>query len=317
MPSYIISTGAYLPSNIVSNDDVSKNLDTDDEWIQTRTGIKQRHIAPQDIPTSYLATQAAKEAIKNANLNANKIDMIIVATTTPDHTFPSVATQVQHQLGISNHCPAFDIQAVCSGFIYALSMADAMLKAHNYQNILVIGADKMSNILNWTDRSTCILFGDGAGAALVSSKGKHEVIVTSLSSQGRFKDILYTDGGAGTSKNFGYVKMQGNIVFRHATSMMYQSIQQSLEKSNLTLSDIDYLIPHQANARIIESLRLKLRITPEQIINTVAYHANTAGASIPLALHEAVNNNLLSPDSIVVMSAVGAGLTYGSAIIKW
>ena len=316
--SRIIATGAYLPSKIVTNHDLEKIVETNDEWIVERTGIKKRHIAADNELTSDMAYEAAKSAIESSDISYNDIDLIIVATTTPDNTFPATATKVQAKLGIKQGA-AFDLQAVCSGFIYALATADNFIKSGQYKNILVIGADKMSSILDWNDRKTCILFGDGAGAVLLqadSSSGRG-ILSSHLYSDGRYFDILNTDGGAALNKQAGVVKMEGQEVFKHATQKMSSAVNNALEYNNLSLEDIDWLIPHQANIRILKSVAKKLKISSDNVISTVQDHANTSAASIPLALNEAISSGNISSGNIIAMTAIGGGLSWGSCLIKW
>jgi 3-oxoacyl-[acyl-carrier-protein] synthase-3 len=314
--SKIISIGSYLPEKILTNLDLEKIIDTTDEWIQTRTGIKQRHIAENQL-TSDLGYLAAKDALEKSDLRSQDIDAIIVATTTPDLTFPSTATIIQDKLNIKNAF-AFDMQAVCSGFVYALDVANNFIKSGQYQNILVIGAENLSKILDWNDRNTCVLFGDGAGAVILSKSDDESGILSScLYSDGAFGNILQTDGGVASTQNAGAIQMVGKEVFKHAVEKMTGSIIESLEKSNLTINDIDYVISHQANIRILKSVAKKLSLKDEQSIITVDKHANTSAASIPLALSDYLQNNEIKKGDIVVMNALGAGLTWGSVVIRW
>ncbi len=316
------SCGAYLPSNIMTNDDVAKIVETNDEWIRERTGITQRHIAAEGEFTSDLATAAAKAALEKSSLTLEDIDLIIVATTTPDRTFPSTATIVQHKLGMK-HGAAFDIQAVCSGFIYGLSIADNFIRSGQHKHIIVIGAETMSRIIDWKDRSTCILFGDGAGAVIVSaSDTQHNpenrgILSTHLYSDGSYLDMLYMDGGASTSSHVGLLHMEGKEVFRHAVDKMRQAILTSLEVNNLTKEDIDWIIPHQANLRIMEFIRKKLRAPQEKLISTVPIHANTSAASIPLALAETQKTQRIKEGDLLSFTALGGGLTWGSVLLRW
>lgn len=316
--SIVIAGGGYLPKEILSNKDLEKIVDTTDDWITTRTGIKQRHIAADDELTSDMAASAAKEALTNASLKPSDIDLIIVATTTPDSTFPSTAVKVQHKLGIKT-CIAFDIQAVCSGFVYATSIADNFIKAKQVKNALIIGAEKMSSIIDWKDRRTCVLFGDGAGAAILSSSNdtNRGVLSTHLYADGKYQDILYTDGGVASSQQAGKIRMNGQEVFKHAVEKMTSAIVDGLKENEYSLEDIDILIPHQANIRILDMVAKKLKLPSEKIIRTVDKHANTSAASIPLALSVALNENRIKPKDIVVFEAIGGGLTWGTCIIKW
>ncbi|NRA73257.1 MAG: ketoacyl-ACP synthase III [Rickettsiales bacterium] len=314
--STIIATGSYLPKKVVTNDDFTKTLDTSDEWIFSRTGIKSRHIASDTETTSVMATNAAKKAIKNSKeINADSIDGIIVATTTPDLTFPSVAAKVQALLNIKKAF-AFDVQAVCSGFLYALHVADSLLKTSTAENILVIGADKMSKILNWSDRSTCVLFGDGAGAVIISKQNNQKGIVDfHIETDGNLEKILYTDGGVVSTQSSGHVVMKGREVFKHAVEKMIATSKTLLKRNNLTTSDIKWVIPHQANHRIMLSIIDKLHIPEEKLISTVKTHANTSAASIPIAL-DCCSKQLKKGDLILFIAA-GAGFTWGSTLIYW
>ncbi|MEM7617087.1 MAG: beta-ketoacyl-ACP synthase III [Pseudomonadota bacterium] len=308
----ITGTGSYLPKKIVTNTKLSETIDTNDEWISTRTGIKQRHIAASDEFTSDMAINAGKLAIENANNKLQQdvqIDLIILATTTADKIFPACAVQVQNALKLYNSA-AFDVQAVCAGFIYALSIANNFIKSGQHQNILVIGADKMSSIVDWSDRQTCVLFGDGAGAVVVSSNHENDgcgVIDTNLYSDGRFIDILYSDRDNITTGQFGSLKMNGKEVFKQATVNMTKSLEELLVKNNMKQNEIDWLIPHQANIRIMQAVAKKLDMPMEKVINTIHNHANTSAASIPLALHQAVIENKIQDNQIIAMSAIGGG----------
>ncbi|MBL0318188.1 MAG: ketoacyl-ACP synthase III [Alphaproteobacteria bacterium] len=315
--SRIIGSGAYVPPNLVTNDDLAKRIDTNDEWIVTRTGIKQRYVAGEGETTTTMAYQAALRALEAANLSANDIDMIVLATTTPDNIFPSVATQVQAMLGMTKGA-AFDVQAVCSGFVYALAVADNFIRLQQAEKILVIGAESMSKILDWNDRSTCVLFGDGAGAVVLAAETNEErgILATKLYSDGSLKDILFTDGGIAKG-NMGTISMSGKEVFKHAVEKMSSAIESLLQANQLTVADIDYLVPHQANVRIIDGIGRKLGLKAEQVIITVDKHANTSAASIPLALDSALKQNTIKPGDIVVFTALGGGITWGAVLIKW
>jgi 3-oxoacyl-[acyl-carrier-protein] synthase-3 len=316
--SVIIGCGSYLPEKIVTNFDLAKTVDTSDEWIVSRTGIKQRHIAAEDEFTSHMSANAAREAIKRAGISASDIDLIIVATTTPDRTFPSTAVNVQALLGI-NSGAAFDVQAVCSGFVYALSIADNFIKAGQCKTVLVIGADKMSCIVDWSDRNTCVLFGDGAGAVILQASEEQDrgIISTNLYSDGSLQDILNTDGGAGFSGTVGKVKMQGQEVFKHAVEKMSSSVKTALKNAGLGIADVAAFIPHQANSRILEMVAKKLRISDDKVISTVDMHANTSAASIPLALADADGKGRFKQGDLVVFTALGGGLTWGSCLLRW
>jgi len=317
LSSIITGTGAYLPSKILTNFDLEKIVETSDSWIVERTGIKQRNIAAQGELTSDMAYQAALNAIDNSKLPPDKIDLIIVATTTPDSTFPSVAVKVQAKLGLK-HGAAFDVQAVCGGFIYALNIADNFIKSGQVTNVLVIGAEKMSSILDWTDRSTCILFGDGAGAVILSATGEDRGIITSkIYSDGGFESILYTDGGVSSTGTSGVIKMKGPELFKLAVEKISSSVVKLMADSGFTTADIDVLVPHQANIRILESVSKRLNLPQEKVICTVEHHANTSAASIPLALNYAIQNNRIKRGDLVVLTAIGAGLCWGANLIRW
>lgn len=317
MQGKIIGAGSYLPKNVVTNADLAKRVETSDEWIQKRTGIKQRHHAAADEFTSDLATHAAKDALKNAGLGAADIDMIVVATTTPDHSFPSVATQVQANLNIQ-HGFAFDVQAVCSGFVYALSTANNFIKAGQVKNALVIGAETFTRLLDWEDRSTCVLFGDGAGAVVLSATDKEGegILSTHLFSDGTYKNLLHADGGVSLTQSAGVTKMEGREVFRHAVQKLAQAVDVALEANAVAASDLDWLVPHQANLRIIEATANKLDMPLDKVVVTVDRHANTSAASIPLAFAEAWQDSRLKPGQLVLLEAMGAGFTWGSALVR-
>ena len=313
--SRILSCDSYLPKKIVTNFDLEKSVDTTDAWIVERTGIKERHIAGEDELTSDMAYISAKGAINKAGLKPADIDLIIVATTTPDRTFPSTATAVQHKLGIKTGF-AFDIQAVCSGFIYALTVADKFIKTGQVKNAVIIGAETLSKIVDWTDRNTCVLFGDGAGAVVLSASDDDSgILVTSLYSDGSYSDILNTSGGPGISGTSGYIQMAGKEVFKHAVEKMSSCVVDSLKKAKLEVKDIDWLIPHQANARILSAVAKRIGLSEEKVVITVQNHANTSAASIPLALNSVIDK--IKKGDIVVMEALGGGLTWGSIVIKW
>jgi 3-oxoacyl-[acyl-carrier-protein] synthase III len=314
----IVGTGSYLPSNLVSNEDLSKFVDTSDEWITERTGIKQRYFVKDEL-TSDLAVNAAKNALSNAGLTPEDIDMIILATTTPDLTFPSTASIVQHKLGAKN-ATAFDVQAVCSGFIYALSIAEGYFATKKVKNVLVIGAETLSKILDFKDRNTCVLFGDGAGAVVLSAKDKTDtngLIRTEISTMGEYTDLLKTTSGVSFGQSSGFITMQGKEVFRHAVGTLKKVCLDLLKSENLEKSDIDILIPHQANKRIIDSTAKALDLSSDKVIVTVDKHANTSAASIPLALDWANKNNKLKKGDIILLEAFGGGFTFGGTLIKW
>ena len=315
--SYILGCGSYLPKKILTNNDLSKKLDTSDEWIKSRTGIRQRHIADKNQLNSDLGYEAAKKAIINAKIKISDIDLIIVATSTPDHTFPSTATKVQAKLGIKKGF-AFDIQAACSGFIYAMSVADNYILNNQATNALVIGSEIFSRILDWNDRSTCVLFGDGAGAIVLSKKKRNSgIISTELYSDGRFYDLLYVDGGVASNQKAGQIKMKGREVFRHAVEKLSECIKLSLKKNNLIKDNIDWIIPHQANKRIMDMTAKKLDISKNKVLVTVDRYANTSSASIPLTLDYALSKKIVKRGQIIVFEAIGGGLTWGCSILKY
>ena len=316
--SYILGCGSYLPKKILTNNDLSKKLDTSDEWIKTRTGINQRYIADKKQLNSDLAFEAAKKAIKNSKIKTSDIDLIILATSTPDHTFPSTATKIQGKLGIKKGF-AFDIQAACSGFIYAMSVADNFLLNNQASNALVIGSEIFSRILDWNDRSTCILFGDGAGAIVLSKNKKINsgIISTELYSDGRFYDLLYVNGGVAFNQKAGHIKMKGREVFKHAVKKLVSCIQFNLKKNKLKKEDIDWIIPHQANKRIMDMTAIKLGVPKSKLLVTVDQYANTSSASIPLTLDYALSNKIIKRGQIIVFEAIGGGLTWGCSILKY
>lgn len=319
--SRIIGTGSHLPETVLTNAELSKRVDTTDEWIVERTGIKERRIAKEGETTSALAFQAAENALDAAGIVANDLDLVIVATTTPDNTFPSTATKVQAMLGM-DHGAAFDVQAVCSGFIYALAVGDNFIRAGQAKNILVIGAEIFSRIIDWEDRSTCVLFGDGAGAVVLQAQeveddAKVGILSTHLHSDGKLRDLLYVDGGPGSTATVGHVRMLGREVFRHAVTNLAAVVNEALEANDLTQDDIDWLVPHQANKRILESTAKKLGLSPDRVVITVDKHANTSAASVPLALDQAVRDGRIQDGQLVLMEAMGGGLTWGAALVRW
>lgn len=319
--SLLVGCGSYLPQRIMTNDELSKTVDTSDEWITKRTGIKQRHIAAEGETTSDLAVKAARDALERAGMTVADIDLIIVATTTPDDTFPSTATKVQAKLGME-HGAAFDIQAVCAGFIYALATADNFIKTGQARAVLVIGAETFSRILDWEDRSTCVLFGDGAGAVVLRAAEGDEgesdfgVMSTHLHSDGRHRDVLYVDGGPSSSQTVGHVRMAGQEVFRHAVSKLSSVIDEALSANGLESSAVDWLIPHQANSRIIKSMAQKLKLPEEKVVSTIDRHANTSAASVPLALTEAVADGRVKNGDLVLFEAIGGGLVWGAGLVR-
>ncbi|MDE5062186.1 beta-ketoacyl-ACP synthase III [Wolbachia endosymbiont of Drosophila tsacasi] len=315
--SFILSTGSYLPRKMLSNNEIASIVETSDEWIRQRTGIVQRHIADEGELTSDLAVNAAKSAIEKAKISVDEIDLIIVATTTPDKTLPSCATIVQSKLKCKNAF-AFDVQAVCSGFIYAVTVADSLIKSNDrIKYALVIGAEIMSRVVDWEDRSTCVLFGDGAGAVVMKSEiGRSGIISTNLYSDGNV-DILCTNGGVSSTGDSGKICMNGREVFKHAVDKLTASVEETLRCNNLKITDIDWLIPHQANIRIIEAVVKKLDLPIEKVINTVDKHANTSAASIPLALDYAIQESKIKSGNLVLLIAIGAGFTWGSVLLRY
>lgn len=318
----IIGTGAYLPANVVSNDELAKTVDTNDAWIVERTGIRQRHIAAEGELTSDLAVAAAKQALERAGVGAADLDLIVVATTTPDHTFPAAATAVQWKLG-ANNAAAFDVQAVCSGFVYALAVADNFIKAGQASRVLVIGAETFSRLLDWSDRSTCVLFGDGAGAVVLQAEDgdgstkDRGVLATHLGSDGRHYDALYVDGGPSSTGTTGHVRMNGREVFRHAVAALTGATKKVIENAGISTDDVDWLVPHQANSRILQAVAQRLTLDSEKILVTVDHHANTSAASIPLALAEADAAGRFKRDQLLVMNAMGGGFSWGAALVRW
>jgi 3-oxoacyl-[acyl-carrier-protein] synthase-3 len=307
---------------VLTNTDLAKRVDTNDEWIVARTGIHRRHIAAEGEKTSDLAFEAATDAMRHAGIGADALDLIVVATTTPDETFPAVATAIQARLGMTRGA-AFDVQAVCSGFIFALSVADNFIRAGQAKTVLVIGAETMSRLMDWSDRTTCVLFGDGAGAVVLrAGEGKggnadRGVLNTKLFSDGRLHDLLYVDGGPSTTGTTGYLRMQGREVFKHAVTNIAAAIQASADEAGIAISEIDWFVPHQANQRILDGTARKLGIDPAKVVSTVADHGNTSAASVPLALATAVADGRIKPGQLVLLEAMGGGLTWGSALIRW
>ena len=319
--SAVTGAGSYLPENIVTNDDLAKFVDTSDEWIVERTGIRQRHKAADDQPTSDLATQAALRALEAAGRSPADIDLIVVATTTPDMTFPSVASIVQRKLG-APVCNAFDVQAVCSGFVYALSVADGFVARGLARCALVIGAEEMTRLMDWTDRSTCVLFGDGAGAVVLEpvegqgTPADRGVLGFALRCDGNKTDLLYVDGGPASTGTVGHLRMAGNQVFRHAVINIAEAVTAACQAANIQISDVDWFVPHQANQRIIKGVGDRLGLDEHKVILTVADHANTSAASIPLALDVAVKDGRIKPGDLVLMEAMGGGLTWGAVALR-
>jgi 3-oxoacyl-[acyl-carrier-protein] synthase-3 len=319
--SFLVGCGAYLPQRIVDNEELAKLVDTSNDWIVKRTGIMQRHIAAEGELTSDLAINAAQRALEKANLSGDDIDLIVVATTTPDDTFPSTATKVQAALG-ANKGAAFDIQAVCAGFVYALTVADNFIKTGQSNNALVIGAETFTRILDWSDRSTCVLFGDGAGAVVLSGSEITEktknygILSTHLHSDGRQRDILYVDGGPSSTGTVGNVRMSGKEVYKHAVAKLGEVIEEALNYNKLSPSDIDWLVPHQANRRIIDSMARKMHLPIEKVICCIEKHANTSAASVPLALSVGMNDGRISNGDLVLFEAIGGGLAWGAGLVR-
>jgi 3-oxoacyl-[acyl-carrier-protein] synthase III len=320
--SVVLGCGSYLPERILTNAELAAKVDTSDEWIVQRTGIRQRHIAAEGEFTSHLAIKAARAALANAGVDAQSIDLIVLATSTPDNTFPATAVAVQSALGI-NHGAAFDLQAVCSGFIFALATADNFLRSGAFKRALVIGAETFSRILDWNDRGTCVLFGDGAGAIVLDAqpqsgiKPDRGVLTTHLRSDGRHKSKLYVDGGVSSTQTVGHLRMEGREVFKHAVGMITDVIVAAFKASGITADDIDWFIPHQANKRIIDASAHKLHIAPQKVVLTVDRHGNTSAASIPLALAVAVGDGRVKQGDLVLLEAMGGGFTWGSALLRW
>jgi 3-oxoacyl-[acyl-carrier-protein] synthase-3 len=320
--SIVSGCGAYLPGRIVTNAELAKRIETSDDWIVQRTGIRERRIAADGEMTSDLAIKSAEAALKNAGMTGADIDLIVLATSTPDETFPATATRVQAAIGMTRGA-AFDVQAVCSGFVYALSVADNFLRVGQARTALVIGAETFSRILDWTDRTTCVLFGDGAGAVVLTSaegagtKGDRGVLSTHLFSDGRYHDALYVDGGPSSTMTTGHLRMEGREVFRHAVVKLAEAVDAAIAANGVTGTDIDWLVPHQANRRIIDGMGHRLGLPPEKVVLTIDRHANTSAASIPLALAEAVGDGRIRPGHLVLLEAMGGGFTWGSALVRW
>lgn len=320
--SVVSGLGYYLPNRIVSNADLEKTLETTDEWIVQRTGIRQRHVAADDEPTSRLGLFAAKAALADAGLAADDLDLVIVATSTPDYTFPAVAVQIQAGLGMTRGA-AFDLQAVCSGFVFAVATADKFLTSGSHRRALVVGAETFSRLLDWSDRSTCVLFGDGAGAIVLEARpgqgtmSDRGVLTSHLRSDGRYRDKLYVDGGPSTTRSVGHLRMAGREVFRHAVGMVTDVVTDAFAATGTSAGDLDWFVPHQANRRIIDASAEKLGIAPSKVVCTVDLHANTSAASIPLALAVARDDGRIKKGDLVMIEALGGGFTWGSALIRW
>lgn len=318
MRSVIKGCGSYLPERIVTNSELARTIDTSDEWIRERTGIRQRHIAAEGELTSHLGTRAALQALANAGLKPDDIDLVIVATTTPDDTMPSTATKIQHAIGMTQGA-AFDINAACAGFVYALTIADSFIGSGNASRILVIGAETYSRILDWSDRSTCILFGDGAAALILEASDStvEGILFTRILSDGQHHPILNTSGGVSATGTAGFLTMNGKEVFRHAVAKMSDVVMEGLAKINIHKDEIDWVIPHQANIRILQGVSKRLDIPEEKLISTVSVHANTSTASIPLAIAYGLSQDRIQKGHLLVMPALGAGLAWGACILRW
>jgi 3-oxoacyl-[acyl-carrier-protein] synthase-3 len=320
--SVVLGCGSYLPQKVLTNAELAARIETSDEWIVQRTGIRQRHIAAEGEFTSHLAINAARAALEHAGLDAQEIDLIVLATSTPDNTFPATAVAVQNALGI-HHGAAFDLQAVCSGFVFALATADNFLRVGAYKRALVIGAETFSRILDWNDRGTCVLFGDGAGAVVLEAQDQpgtpadRGVLTTHLRSDGRHKAKLFVDGGPSTTQTVGHLRMEGREVFKHAVGMITDVIVDAFNATGATAESIDWFVPHQANKRIIDASAHKLHIAPQKVVLTVDLHGNTSAASIPLALAVAVKDGRVKKGDLVLFEAMGGGFTWGSALVRW
>jgi 3-oxoacyl-[acyl-carrier-protein] synthase-3 len=320
--SVVVGLGSYLPHRVLSNADLEKQLDTTDEWILQRTGIRQRHIAAEEERTSTLALKASRAALADAGLEGDAIDLVIVATSTPDYTFPAVATQVQAEIGMC-HGAAFDLQAVCSGFVFAVATADKFLQSGSHRRALVVGAETFSRILDWNDRTTCVLFGDGAGALVLEARpseglaSDRGVITSHLRSDGRHRDKLYVDGGPSTTQTAGHLRMAGREVFRHAIGMVTDVVEDAFKAAAIGPGDLDWFVPHQANRRIIDASAERLGIAPQKVVTTVDLHGNTSAASIPLALSVARDDGRIKPGDLVMIEAMGGGFTWAAALIRW
>jgi 3-oxoacyl-[acyl-carrier-protein] synthase-3 len=320
--SQIIGWGSYLPKQVLTNHELASRIDTTDEWITSRTGIRQRHIAAEGEYTSDLAVEAARAALAVAGVEADEIDLIVLATATPDNTFPSTATAVQAKLGLTRGV-AFDVGAVCSGFVFGLAVGDNFIKCGQARTVLVIGAEVFSRILDWQDRSTCVLFGDGAGAVVMrvtetdGGNSDRYVLSTHIHSDGRHRDLLYVDGGPSSTQTVGHLRMSGREVFKHAVKLLAGAVDEALAANAMVAEDIDWLVPHQANRRIMDATQRKLGLPAKKMVVTIDRHANTSAASIPLALAEAAGDGRIKPGQIVLVEGMGGGFTWGSALIRW
>jgi 3-oxoacyl-[acyl-carrier-protein] synthase III len=320
--SVIRGVGAYLPKRVVTNDDLARLVDTSDEWIRERTGIEQRHIAEEGELTSDMGIAASRQALVRAGIDPVDIDLVVCATATPDRTFPATAVRIQSGLGVTKGA-AFDVQAVCSGFIYAIAVADNFLKAGQSKRALVVGAESFSRILDWKDRGTCVLFGDGAGAIVleaqtqIGNRDDRGILATRIRSDGRFEELLYVDGGPGSTKTTGYLRMNGREVFRHAVQKISSVIEETLVTSGYAADEIDLYVPHQANKRILDGIGKRLGIPPQKVVVTLAKHGNTSAASVPLALNQAFEDHRIREGCLVLMEAMGGGFTWGAALARW
>jgi 3-oxoacyl-[acyl-carrier-protein] synthase-3 len=315
--SIVLGSGSALPKRKVSNEELAQTVDTTDQWIVERTGIRSRHLAGDGETTASLATDAARRALEHAGIDASEIGLIVLATATPDQTFPSSATKVQAALGI-NDCVAFDVHAVCTGFLYALSVADSMLRGGTAKKALVIGAETFSRILDWEDRGTCVLFGDGAGALVLGGEESESgILATRLHADGRHNDLLFVDGGPSTTGTVGKLRMKGREVFRHAVVNLADVLNEVLEAAGLTTGDVDWVVPHQANARILDATARKLGLSPDKVVVTVDQHANTSAASVPLAFDAAIRDNRIKRGDLVILEAMGGGFTWGAAALRY
>jgi 3-oxoacyl-[acyl-carrier-protein] synthase-3 len=315
--SVVLGVGSALPARLVTNDDLAERVDTTDQWIVERTGIRARHIAGEGETTATLATDAARRALEHAGVAATDVGLIVLATATPDQTFPSSATKVQAALGIDD-CVAFDVHAVCTGFLYALAVADSMLRSGTADKALVIGAETFSRILDWDDRATCVLFGDGAGALVLSAEDSERgILATRLHADGRHNDLLFVDGGPSTTGTVGKLRMKGREVFRHAVVNLAEVMNEVLDAAGLTAAEVDWVVPHQANARILDATAKKLGLPPEKVVVTVDRHANTSAASVPLAFDAAVKDGRIKRGDLIVLEAMGGGFTWGAAALRY
>lgn len=318
--SVLLGTGSALAERLVSNDDLAGEINTSDEWIVERTGIRQRHLAGEGETTSSLAIQAARKAVESAGIDGASIDLIVLATATPDQTLPATATIVQHALGC-NGCMAFDVAGVCTGFLYALGVADAMLKTGMAKRALVVGAETFSNVLDWEDRATSVLFGDGAGAWVLEAQDVADengpgILTTRLHADGAYNHLLHVDGGPGTTRTVGHLRMKGREVFRHAVTNLAEVLEEVLEASGYKAQDLDWVVPHQANARILDATARRLGLPPEKVVITVDQHANTSAASVPLAFDVAVRDGRIKPGDLIMLDAMGAGFTWGATLLR-